>query len=290
MAGIFSKLFGGEGQPHAPRANAAVSNHADVLKVCEQKLQNREFEAVVTLLAPVVSDTNASADDKAQAHIMRGNARFDLGNFDGAVADFSQAFTTARAPDQKAEALWQRAQAKIASQGGNRRVSMDDFSELLRLPGVGVEQRARAFQSRAATRHYCGDFKGAADDLTSAIGLTGLSAMRRANAYLARAEVKIELRDQAGELADYNAVLAMPDAPAEQRGRALYQRGYFQQWVTHDEKAAAADYNAALNVEGLSEGVRESVKKSISTLGIDYTEERKIVEQMKAALMAQRKG
>jgi tetratricopeptide (TPR) repeat protein len=262
------------------------ANVADVIKACQQKLQDKDFQAAIDLLTPVIGEPGISADDRAQALILRGCSRAESGEIEGGIADFTQAIAVARNPDHKAEALWQRAQAKVAAKEGNRRVGMEDLSEILRLPGISVEQRAQALFSRAVAMHYFGDFKGARADLTSLIELPGVSVERRATAMLARAQVKIELMDEAGELEDYNAVLAMRDVPPEEQGRAFFKRGYYRQWVTRDESAASADYNAALNVQGLSEEIREAVIKSIDTLGVDYSEEKKLVDKLKAAVKA----
>jgi tetratricopeptide (TPR) repeat protein len=283
---IFSKLFGT--QTVQPTVAAPPIDVKTALEACEQKQQEKDFAGLITLVAPLVTNPRVPPDDKAKAYILRGDARVKSKDFEGAIADCTQAITLATNPDRKAEALWLRAECKRAAKDGNWRAGMDDLSEILRLPGVGVEQRARALFWRALAMHYTGNFKGACADHTAIIGLSGASAEWRAKALLARAESRIELFDEAGELEDYNTALKMPDLPAAERGRALYRRGYFHQWVSRNNAAAAADYTDALSVQGLSEELRRAAIDSLESLGVDYSAESKIVDELKTQLRAAR--
>jgi tetratricopeptide (TPR) repeat protein len=160
----------------------------------------------------------------------RGNAYVLKGDYDRALADFSQAIELQ--PDRVIGYL-NRAVVYFAKQDFDR--ALDDINQAIKLqPDFGL-----AYLKRGSAYYFKGDSDRALADLNQAITLQPHSAV----SYLTRAAVYVSRDDHARAIADYSeAIKLQPDLVAAylERGRSYREKG--------DDDRAFSDFNEALKL------------------------------------------
>ena len=181
-----------------------------------------------------VSDFDAALQinpDYAEAYNNRGRAKTALGQYQQAIADYEMALQIN--PDY-AEAYNNRGRAKTAL--GDYKGAISDYDTVLTLN----PDYAEAYSNRAKAKIELGDYKGAVSDLDAALRLDPDDPQ----AYSNRAKAKIELGDYKGAVSDLDAALRLdPDDPQaySNRAKAKIELG--------DYKGAVSDLDAALRLD-----------------------------------------
>ena len=112
-----------------------------------------------------VQDCNKAIEldpDYASAYYNRGIAKYGLGDYEGAVQDYSKAIELN--PDY-ANAYYNRAYAK--DNLGDYEGAVQDYSKAIELS----DDCSSAYNNRGVAKHYLGDYKGAIQDYSKAIEL-----------------------------------------------------------------------------------------------------------------------
>ena len=222
----------------------------------------------------------------------RGNAKFDLGDYAGALGDHDEAI---RLRPRNPEAFNNRGNAKLAL--GDHAGALGDYDEAIRLRPEYPE----AFNNRGAAKLALGDYAGAIGDSDEAIRLrpeypeafynrgrvkqanddhTGAiedydEAIRLRPEYLDafnnRGAAKLALGDYAGAIGDYDeAIRLRPEFP-----NAFYNRGLAKQ-ANDDHAGAIGDYDAAIrlrpeypdafNNRGIAKGILGNIEDARTDL------------------------
>ncbi len=195
------------------------------------------------------------------AYYNRGQARQSKGDFDAAIADFTQALVL---DPKMVLAYYSRGQAKIARNdlGG----AIADFNQALALD----PKLAEVYYSRGNARTTRNDLNGAIADYTQALGL----APNQANAYSNRGFARQSKGDLDGAIADYTQALAINPQIAV----AYYNRGLARQ-AQGGIDAAIIDFDRALDLDAKLAGAyynRGNAKNSKHDLDgaiADYTQD-----------------
>ena len=133
------------------------------------------------------------------AYFNRGLARYDAEDFSGAIADYSKVIEL---QPQDADAYYKRGLAQYDLQ--NYQKAIEDYSETIRLQS----DNPLAYRSRGIARVNAGDLQGGLADYTEAIRLDPKNIL----AYYDRGRTRFHLGDYQGALADYDRVIALePD-------------------------------------------------------------------------------
>ena len=137
----------------------------------------------------------------AEAYNNLGNAKSDLGDKHGAIADYSKALV---ADPGFAGAFYNRGNARYDL--GDKQGAAFDYSQALTINPL----LAFAYGNRGNAKSDLGDKQGAIVDYSKAIEIE----TNNANAYAGRAEVKKSLGDLPGACADWFQAAALGDANA----------------------------------------------------------------------------
>ncbi|MGK7900211.1 MAG: tetratricopeptide repeat-containing serine protease family protein [Hormoscilla sp.] len=165
------------------------------------------------------------------AYNNRGNARSDLGDNSGAIADYNKAIEIQ--PDD-ASAYVNR--GVVRSDLGDNEGAIADYNKAIEIkPDYAV-----AYVNRGNVRSDLGDNNGALADYNKAIEIKPDDAV----AYVNRGNVRSDLGDNNGALADFNkAIEIQPD----------YAEAYFSRGVERgnlgDNNGAIADFNKAIEIQ-----------------------------------------
>ncbi len=164
------------------------------------------------------------------AYTGRGLARADVGDNQGAVADYTQALRlnpTAGTYNNRGFSRYQRQ---------DRQGAIADYDQAIRLE----PNMAQAFNNRGLARFDLGDTQGAMADYTQAIRLSPTLAQ----AYNNRGFLRYGLQDIQGAIADYGyAIDANPSFAIAYNNRGLARFG------ARDLQTAIADYNQAIRLD-----------------------------------------
>ncbi len=166
----------------------------------------------------------------AVAYTNRGFVKSDLGDHQGAIADYNIAL---KLNPQSVETYTNRGNAKSAL--GDKKGSLLDYNIALQID----PKYAQAYSNRGNSKSKLGDSKGALADYNLAIRFNP----QYANAYTNRGGTKSALGDKKGAIADYNIALQLNPKSIEtyvNRGIAKFGLG--------DTKGAIEDYNIALRI------------------------------------------
>lgn len=204
----------------------------------------------------------SEGQSKAQEYIKRGSAKYRIGDFDGAIAEFSEAIRTdptgatayvsrgltrskkgdlngaiedySKAIELSPESgivYFNRAQ--VRSQMGDAAGAMEDFNEVIKID----PNFAPAYANRGNIREFRGDIQGAIEDYNATIRLNP----RDAAAFFSRGNVKFNLGDYTGAIADYSTSIYWDPLPAE----PFYKRG-LAKYKLDNMAGAIADYSEAI--------------------------------------------
>jgi tetratricopeptide (TPR) repeat protein len=181
----------------------------------------------------------------------RGNARADQGDLNGAIADFSEAI---RLNPQNVSAFNNRGFAR--AQQGDRAGAITDFSEAIRLD----PQDAGAFNNRGFARFELGYYAAAIIDFTEAIRLEP----RYARALTGRAIARGATGDLNGAITDFNEVIRLdPQNAGAVAARAVARHR------SGETDAAQADLEAAIRAAGPRDGWPHAARGAFALLRDD---------------------
>jgi tetratricopeptide (TPR) repeat protein len=161
----------------------------------------------------------------------RGNLRSDLGDKQGALADYNKAIKLK--PDD-ADAYKKR--GIVRSDLGDKQGAIADYNKAIELK----PDFAEAYKNRGLIRSDLGDKEGALADYNKAIELKPDFAQ----AYKNRGLIRSDLGDKQGALADYNKAIELN----QHYILAYYNRGVVRNYLG-DKQGALADYNKAIELK-----------------------------------------
>ncbi|MDR9896184.1 tetratricopeptide repeat protein [Aetokthonos hydrillicola Thurmond2011] len=177
--------------------------------------------------APAVVYTDFKADD----FLIQGRSKYDKGDFQGAITDYSSAI---RLNPKYANAYNNRGLAH--AQLGEKQDAINDYNQALQInPNLVL-----AYYNRGAVRAQLGDKQKAIEDYNQALKLDP----NYANAYNNRGLARAELGDKQKALEDYNQALKLDPNLAlayNNRGGVRAELG--------DKQGAIEDYTQALKLD-----------------------------------------
>jgi|GEM_PF-5494904 len=166
----------------------------------------------------------------ATAYCNRGIAHADLGDKTSALSDFDMALTI-----DPNLAIAYNHRGLVYSDLGDKRQAIADYTEALRIQ----PDYATAFFNRGAARSKIGDFQGAIADYSEAIRLKP----DYATAYFNRGFAYQQAGDKAAAIADYDEALK-----ADSQFAAAYNNRGFVRYEVGDTAGAIADFDLALRL------------------------------------------
>ena len=236
-----------------------------------QKLTGKNLTAIMASVAPLKAHAEtgggpvpAGTNDVDELH-RRGVAKFEKGDLDGALADFTRAIEmmpknpagysnrghvrVMKGDLEEAVADYNRAleldpkynaayggRANAKSLKGDVKGALADFTRAIE----NDPNDATAYDGRGGLKYLSGELDGALTDLNRALEIDPKNASALAN----RSKVRHQKGDLDGEIADYNALLEIhPKDPevVNNRGAARHLKG--------DYEGAIADSNRALELD-----------------------------------------
>lgn len=176
----------------------------------------------------------------ANAYYFRGFAKYDLGDSQGAISDYSQAIAI---NPRHVDAYYNRGVIKYAL--GDKQGPITDYNQVI----ANDPQHALAYLNRGAAKYDLGDKQGAIADATTAISLNPSLFMPYNN----RGLYKAASGDPKGAITDYSSAIAV----SPQRPEAYANRGITYENI-RDLVSACRDWGAAaaLGYEVAAEWVR----------------------------------
>jgi tetratricopeptide (TPR) repeat protein len=176
---------------------------------------------------PAVVATEPKADD----FLIQGRGKYDRGDFQGAIADYTSAI---RLNPKYANAYNNRGLAH--AQLGNKQEAINDYNQALQVdPNLAL-----AYYNRGAARAQSGDKQGAIEDYNQALRIDP----NYANAYNNRGLARAESGDKQKALLDYNQAIKLDPNLAlayNNRGGLRAESG--------DKQGAIEDYTQALRLD-----------------------------------------
>ncbi|MHC5933067.1 tetratricopeptide repeat protein [Nostoc sp.] len=175
--------------------------------------------------------------DYALAYSNRGSARHNLADNQGAIDDYTQAL---KINPNYTDAYINRGSAPYNL--ANNQGAIDDYNQALKIN----PDHALAYSGRGVARYILGDNQGAIDDYNQALKINPNYININSNyalAYSNRGNARYNLGDYQGAIDDYNQSLKInPDYALAYscRGNARYNLG--------DNQGAIDDYNQALKI------------------------------------------
>lgn len=177
-----------------------------------------------------VSPPSTATAPKADDFYIQAGDKYDKGDFQGAIADYTQAI---KLNPNYLKAYNNRGLARYLL--GNNQGAIADFNQVLKIDSSDVD----AYNNRGLARYNLGDKKGALADYSQALRFNPKYAL----AYNNRGIARNNLDDNQGAIADFNQALKINPNYAEAyagRGLARYQ--------LKDKQGAITDYNQALRI------------------------------------------
>jgi tetratricopeptide (TPR) repeat protein len=160
----------------------------------------------------------------AHALVHRGDVKDQLGDFQGAIADYTAAMEFNGAPvEMVAYALLNR--GVIRGQHGDLKGASADYTAVVELKSAPKWEAATALISRGFTKGQLGDPQGEIADYTAAAELEGAPAVAVARAHAFRGWALASLGEHELALKDLNVSIEIPDLPEEARVPTIFRRG-----------------------------------------------------------------
>ncbi|MFN6567809.1 tetratricopeptide repeat protein [Dendronalium sp. ChiSLP03b] len=174
--------------------------------------------------------TSTAAVPKADNYYIQAGDKYDKGDFQGAIADYTQAI---KLNPNYLKAYNNRGLARYLL--GDNQGAIIDFNQVLKLDSSDID----GYNNRGLARYNLGDKKGALADYSQALRFNPKYAL----AYNNRGIARNNLDDNQGAIADFNQAIKINPNYAEAyagRGLARYQ--------LKDQQGAINDYNQALRI------------------------------------------
>ena len=198
--------------------------------------------------AAVEDAASEEGPGRAEALLLRGEARAGQGDLQGAADDFTALLGDASAsPSRTARVLFLRAKLFLAA--GNGPAARSDLASLLAMDDAPARLRWSALLLRSSILSSSGDSVGALADLSTLASADDAPAFFRAEAFLRRGVLRSASGDAAGALSDLTWAAGMPSLPPATRATALVRRAEVRMG-TGDWKGAGEDCDAALSAGG----------------------------------------
>jgi tetratricopeptide (TPR) repeat protein len=233
-------------EEHLAATYRAFAEHenAAVQRLCREGLERygtemgtEEYWVLLSLVNPPARDVEFLTQalkrrpHHAWALFLRGNAHFDIEEFDEALADYDAAL---RANPRLADAYQNRGFIRHHVRD-DPSGAMEDYTAVLRLEADNID----AWFNRGNAKKALGEVRGAIEDYTNAIR----REPRMTEAYTNRGNAHLSIKETADAIADQDAAIRIdpnyPEAWAS-RARAHLERG--------DRAKAIADLKQALAV------------------------------------------
>ena len=174
---------------------------------------------------PMLVDGNI----KAMAYSNRGNAKNNMGDHEGAIADLDRAL---KMNPGFAEAYNNRGNTKVNM--GDNAGAITDYSQAIKFNS----RFTTAYSNRGGAKNNIGDYKGAVADLDHALEIDP----QYADAYVNRGNAKHGMGDYKGAIADHDRAIEI-----NPRAGVYNNRGHVKHSMG-DYEGAIADYNQALEI------------------------------------------
>jgi tetratricopeptide (TPR) repeat protein/S1-C subfamily serine protease len=202
-----------------PQDIILFNEQADLLK------HLKRYSAAIAIYDKIIAK-----EPKAWIYSNRGNAKSDLGDNKGALADYD---TAIRINPQYAKSYSNRGGLK--AELGDNKGAITDFDTAIRLD----PQFAEPYSNRGLAKSELGDKKGAIADYDNAIRINP----RYAQPYSNRGIIKSELGDNKGAMSDFDTAIRFNP----QSDQAYYNRGRVK-YIVEDYKGAIIDYDRAIQL------------------------------------------
>ncbi|QNP29178.1 tetratricopeptide repeat protein [Cylindrospermopsis curvispora] len=214
----------------------AAINQAIKLQSMDTSLYSQKFYILLSLTmyqeAIQVMDQAILLNPHHGFYINRGAARRELGDYKGAIDDYTQAIEIS---PELASVYYERGGAR--RELGDYKGAIDDYTQAIK---IEPESAFLAYYERGGARRELGDYKGAIDDYTQAIEISP----EFASAYYDRGGVRRKLRDYKGAIDDYTQTIKIEP---ESAFLAYYERGGARRELG-DYKGAIDDYTQAIEI------------------------------------------
>lgn len=200
-------------------------------------------EQEVIRLSNLVLTTRKSAE----AYFFRANAKYSLGDRQGAIADLGKAIAINRRYE---EAFYNR--AYIRNQLGDAQGALSDYNQ-----SISIIPTQDALNNRADIRYNNSDFAGALDDCSKALQLDSGDSRKNGSIYFNCGKAKLALGDEVGGIEDLTRAVKLNPKLSEVWGVIAgfkMQKGDMAGALQASEKllAGSPDNPMGLFVRGLS--------------------------------------
>ena len=237
----------------------------------------------------------AGKDDKVEELIKSGNAKFDAGDFEGAIEAFDKAINLNPADKSRLAEVY-RDRGFTKNKLGRREEAIADWDEAIRLCDEAIEidsENARAWHNRGAAKNGLSRFEEAIEDLDEAIRIDP----KNASAWNNRGFAKNELDRHEEAIKDLDEAIRIDPKNASawnNRGLARDSLGRYKEAMKDVEKAVNLSPNspevrnnfAAIKAE---KSAREAVEKRIGALEADTKEIKDQAEKYRKSEEANRR-
>ncbi|MEG4580244.1 tetratricopeptide repeat protein [Microcoleus sp. MON1_C5] len=194
-----------------------------------------------------IGNSDLAAGTKAEDLFIRGEQKYEKGDYQGAIATYTQAI--ALNPNY-AQAYHNRGNAR--SKLGDNQGAVADYNQALRIN----PNYAKAYYNRGISRSELGDNQGAVADYNQALRINPNYVLAYNNRGLAR----FKLGDKQGAVADYNKALRIDPNHVN----AYYNRGLARRGLG-DKQGAIQDFQKAADLYQ-KQGDQDSYQKALNHL------------------------
>ena len=194
-------------------------------------IPSRYLTELLTKSKPAKPLAESNRSISAETYLTWGNTKYDLGDYKGAITDYTQAI---RLKPDYADAYYNRGIAKHNL--GQHFAAIADYDSAIRLK----PDDAKAYNNRGIAKHNLGQHFAAIADFDSAIRLKPDDA----DAYYNRGIAKRKLGQHFAAIADYDiAIRLKPDSADAYYNRGIAKRKLGQHF------AAIADFDSAIRLK-----------------------------------------
>ncbi|MEG4857774.1 tetratricopeptide repeat protein [Microcoleus sp. K1-B6] len=194
-----------------------------------------------------IAKSDLAAATKAEDFFIRGEDKYQKGDYQGAIAAYTQAIGL---NSNYAQAYHNRGNSR--SKLGDNKGAVADYNQALRIN----PNYAKAYYNRGISRSELGDNQGAVADYNQALRINPNYVLAYNNRGLAR----FKLGDKQGAVADYNQALRIDPNHVN----AYYNRGLARRGLG-DKQGAIQDFQKAADLYQ-KQGDKDSYQKSIDHL------------------------